>query len=238
MKCSDFNGSGSLLHQYFSLARKTSQHSLFTYRCSKESVMNNKIAFFSLLFSATVFAQPPVTPPGNAPPQDVNVVNSPDVTVINSNSAPVPVTLVDPSSGIVEYRLVGISTAKVQGNIGINGLHDICQQEFGPLARACITEEAVSSPQLSTIFPELGQNAWMMPRIVGGYLDSTNNSRVVDVTGISVNWLRGLNCAGWRTNNSDRDGAVLHRLSDGLVSIGAVPCNTTNSIACCSPRQQ
>lgn len=108
--------------------------------------------------SALAVGPPPV------PTQDVNVVNTPGVTVENDSNSPVPVTVTNAGN---TYRFVGISTTSTSPDVGINNMTATCQADFGSTAKISTTEELFSTtnwPSLTTSF-----EAWVQPVVTSMY---------------------------------------------------------------------
>ena len=126
-------------------------------------------------FASSVFAEKT---------KDVNVVNTPDVTVTNPQTSvpvdnetgnPVPVTVQNQASS-APLQLVGFTRTTHNGGLGLFEFARLCQLEF-PDSRMCTTEEAANSIKIPTGLPE--GNAWVRP-----VLQSTggDSDRAFDLT--------------------------------------------------------
>jgi hypothetical protein len=104
------------------------------------------------LVSQSVWAAPDKPPPG---PQDVNVVNTPNVTVMNpqtsvtvDNTNPIPVDVQGGMIASSEPRFVGFSTAILRGDAGYPNINQACRDSFGTGARICLASEVANTVQL------------------------------------------------------------------------------------------
>ena len=189
--------------------------------------------------TANVYAAPSKPPPG---PQDVNVVNTPNVTVTNpqtsvtvdnasinpvpvtgnvtvGNTSPIPVDVQKQASSS-SMQLVGFTSGTYTGGLGLLEFARLCQQEF-PGSRMCTTKEVADSANIPTGIPT--GNAWVRPLILRGDL-------VYDLTtGFSTTQSANMTCRFW-TDNATYNGMVVSH-TGGFGSIG---CDINNHIACCA----
>ena len=99
--------------------------------------------------------------------------NNVDANITNDSSNPVPVTISNgESSGPVEYRLVGYSTATREGDVWLSEMHEACQDDFGQEARMCTSSEVRQSPELTGL-AQSRIAGWVQPIIVGVRTTST-----------------------------------------------------------------
>lgn len=105
-----------------------------------------------------------------APAKDVNVINTPSVTVTNlpasvtvDNSAtnPVPVSIQGGVSVAPDPQFVGFSSDSVKGNVGLVGMHGACSLTYGTGARMCTDEEVFKTPNLQPV-PSV-PSGWIQP---------------------------------------------------------------------------
>lgn len=158
-----------------------------------------------------------------APPtQNVNVVNTPlpvtidnassEVTVNNSASNPVPVTVQNQTIGSPRHQFVGFTAATYNGGQGIVTYTNTCNEEFSG-SRMCTYGEFYTTSQ----FPTLDANAiaWIWP------WDNKTSS-------VAPN---NRDCSVWISTLASESGAVIR--GDGRATIA--PCSSTLPIACCAP---
>ena len=167
--------------------------------------------------TANVYAAPNKPPP---PPQDVNVINTPNVTVTNPQTSvtvdntasnPVPVTVQNQTTGCPQYQFVGFTTSTYNGSQGILTYTNTCNQEF-PGSRMCTYGEFYTTSP----FPSVDANtiAWIWPwdnKTSRGFINN--------------------DCSAWISTLSSESGAVIR--GDGAATTEL--CSSTLPIACCAP---
>jgi hypothetical protein len=175
--------------------------------------------FLALLLTAGIAVANAAPPP--KPPQDVNVVNTPNVTVKNpqtsvtvDNTAPIPVSVQDGITIQSEPRFVGFSTDSVQGDAGLVGMHGACATTYGEGARMCLDIEVIKTP-----------NPQPTPS-VAGWIQATK----AYFSGY------GADCHGWSTAAEINTESILRgdRLQLGSFnSPVSYHCNDLRPVACC-----
>jgi hypothetical protein len=189
--------------------------------------MKKIIISFLILAASNSWAAPPA--------KDVNVINTPAVTVTNpqtsvtvDNSAgnPVPVTIQGGVSVAPNPQFVGFSSDSVEGNVGLVGMHGACALTYGAGARMCIDVEVFKTPNLQASSVPSG---WIQPTS-----QMHEDARLDDFS----------TCGGWAVSRSDRFGFVLsgERMnilqaqvtypSDTAVYSSA-KCDEARPVACC-----
>jgi len=114
------------------------------------------------------------------------------------------------------YRFVGYATTTLRtGDEGFVAMHTSCQEDFGPLARMCTTEELFLSPNAAS--PDEGE-AWVhsIGNASGGQADF--------IGGPSVG-----TCKGW--SDASAGGVVIG--AGGVIM--TLPCGNTRQVTCCAP---
>ena len=177
-------------------------------------------------FASNVFAEKP---------KDVNVVNTPNVTVTNPQTSvtvdnetgnPVPVTVQNQASSS-PLQLVGFTSTTHNGGLGLFEFARLCQLEF-PNSRMCTTQEAANSINIPTGLP--AGNAWVRP-----VLQSTggDSDRAFDLTtGLTGFANHSLNCDFWSSSSlSNPSMGTIIRNSGGF---SVSPCNADLHISCCA----
>jgi hypothetical protein len=193
-------------------------------------------------FIANISAAPDPKPPPD--PQDVNVVNTPSVTVTNPQTSvtvdntdgnPVPVTVQNQSNGSPASQFVGFTTTTFDGGQGIITYTNACQQEY-PGSWMCSSEEFINSK----IYPASAGTAWIKPTYVPvgmgtGYSDAF--VAVHDISGMvrstNSNSTPGLSCVGWSSigwENIHSFGLTV----DETGKYGVSNCANVYKVACCS----
>jgi hypothetical protein len=151
------------------------------------------------------------------------------------------------SPAVVEYRVVGATEARTNGDAGgVAGLHGMCQSEFGSEARACTSVEVVRSPEISGL--PANTLGWVLPVVAsqGVIFDPIEQrfmSWMTDVTGV-VNpntpatgsaqdaiATMGLSCNGWNNDTIDRAGVAFK-----LGALFWAQCENELPVLCCAPR--
>jgi hypothetical protein len=196
-----------------------------------------KIMFLTVLLCLVVFVMPAYA---DKKPKDVNVVNTPDVTVVNDAANPLTVT-VQPDGLTVNvssvYRFVNYSTATTTGSAGgFIGMHAICQAEFGDSARMCTQEEFWKSHTATPLPPPGGSTfrAWVQPTIIAVYVFSGER--------FHVDWLGGVfqskvSCGNWTLNEPQFDRGLVYQSASGTEQgiWGADRCDSNHHVVCCTP---
>jgi len=139
-----------------------------------------------------------------------------------------------------DYQVVGLSEGTTQGDAGIVGMYELCQETFGRDARMCTTEEAIRSPSIVGLLV-LGEEGWLQP-VIAALVKSEDNFQVRDVTGINVTFQApgghipkaGLSCTQW-TQSSGWGGTALLRELDGRTLLDKQICSADIHVVCCSP---
>jgi hypothetical protein len=187
----------------------------------------------SLLLCGNAFAKPG----DDKPPVevDVNVVNVPDVNVINS----------------IEWRFVGYTATETTGDVhdgalsGYSAMNMLCNREHNlQKARICTSAEI----RRSTIPTRAGAGlsyAWVAPSttvlvpLPDGELFQYDPQAPNSVgTSSSLFNARSLDCANWNTDLSGASGLVLVASNDTgvqLQQMGRESCEHTYPIVCCAP---
>lgn len=124
------------------------------------------------------------------------------------------------------YRVVGFSTAQLQGNAGLLGMHNACQASFGNSARMATSMEVFLTPGLTT----QSGSAWTQPVFMPG------NGNVDQIFGSanSTNINNGLTCYGWQLAGNTQ-GLIVQGAN---YSVGMGTCNTPRSAVCAQPTTQ
>jgi len=173
-----------------------------------------------------------------APPaKDVNVVNTPTVTVTNPQTSvtvdnaainPVPVTIQGGVSVAPDPQFVGFSSDSVQGNVGLAGMHGACALTYGAGARMCIDVEVFKTPNLQPV-----------PSVPSGWIQPSNQILPSD-TKSHINQT----CGYWASNSNDNTGLVLSgermnilvsevTYSSNSAIYNAPECDQARPVACC-----
>jgi hypothetical protein len=132
------------------------------------------------LATATTVAEPPTA--------SVNISNTPlpvtvqnpqtSVTVDNESSNPVPVTVQGDVMVQTEPRFVGFSDDRVQGDVGLVGMHTACRNKYGGGARMCLDIEVFKTPDLQP--NPSNAIGWVQP--ANEYVSSSNKNNCIDWT--------------------------------------------------------
>jgi len=191
-------------------------------------------SFFVMAVSTTLSAAP------SKPPTDVNVVNTPTVTITNPQSSvtvdnaagnPVPVTIQGGISAAPDPQFVGFSSDSVQGNVGLVGMHGACALTYGAGARMCIDVEVFKTPNLQPV-----------PSVPSGWVHPSNQMEWMQVN--TVTRVSEITCGRWSTRSSDFRGFVLsgERMNIGLSQVtypsgtavyNSTTCDIARPVACC-----
>jgi len=203
--------------------------------------MNTKYLVALILvagITANVYAVPDKPPPE---PQDVNVVNTPNVTVTNPQTSvtvdnaagnPVPVTVQNQSSGCSESQFVGFTTDTFNGGQGVVTYTNSCQVDY-PGSHMCTSEEFLNSSS----YPATSGYAWIKPTytpVILSYGGTSLYTIVQDISGVSRITSSqasqvGIACSGWNLSTGGRGLRV-----DGMGRFDIQPCDELQSIACCA----
>ena len=109
------------------------------------------------------------------------------------------------------YRFVGYATTTPRtGDEGFVAMHTSCQEDFGPLARMCTTEELFLSPNAA--YPD--NPAWI--HSVGGSQDFISGGTPQ-------------NCNGWTSNSGGGLGIRAGGVATGFA------CSNDRPVTCCAP---
>lgn len=150
------------------------------------------------------------------------------VPAIADDEPPIVNVEVNVSTGANQF--VGFSIGTISGSQGIVSMHALCQLDFGPDARMCISEEYFTSATAA----EPLSRAWLHPTIVGNSLPSTSSSGLTDFSGVSSERFRTLNCNGWQRGATDL-GLALEALSAGKPVFNS--CADPIAVTCCAPAE-
>ena len=158
---------------------------------------------------------------------------------------PVPPSL--DTNAVTEYRVVGESTATVDGGSGQDGMSAACQSDYGPQSRMCTTLEVIRSPEITGL-PAGSTGAWVQPIITsqGVVYDPTPiaafTAWVHDAGGITTRVRDAfpsnaidratISCSGWFLGNDSFNGAAYDR-SEGRLTIRS--CGQPQPVLCCAP---
>ena len=195
------------------------------------------LALIIAVFAANTYAAKP-PPPG---PQDVNVVNTPNVTVTNPQTSvtidngsgnPVPVNVQNQIGTSTQSQFVGFTTAPFNGGQGVVTYTNACQQDY-PGSWMCTSKEFLESKT----YPATTGDGWIRPTFVPISAATGNNTdlfAVHDMSGeihVGTNAVSsGLACSGWQATQQPWIGLVVEA-SGGF---NRHFCDTTRSVACCS----
>ncbi|MGD2137790.1 MAG: hypothetical protein PVF08_05995 [Gammaproteobacteria bacterium] len=137
-----------------------------------------------------------------------------------------------------DYRYVGYSTSYAAADIGINGMNEICKEDFEEEeARMCTSTEVFESPNI----PASGIGAgWVQPIVTGFFLENDRAYYLVNGKVMSPNDIvSGLNCSAWNTISGDANGTYITTRpnTSGSFSIGITydTCDEEWRVACCIP---
>jgi len=170
------------------------------------------VACVGLLFAPAAVIGNPAGPPGGLDVNDISV-----------------------------YRFVGYSTATTTGNAGgFVGIYQICQNEFGPMARMCTTEEFFKSPNIEDP-PLAGQGAaWVEPHFIAAFPNPSDPTKTVFVEAFSGKMITpaNLRCGGWTLSGDTIDGTVIRRSFNNDtpgVTVTTAVCDGNLHVTCCIP---
>ena len=148
------------------------------------------------------------------------------VTVINGESTPVPVSVVNGAvPGSVQYRVVGATgdPARYGGDSALYNLNRYCREQFNNQARMCTSEEVMKTPDLISL---QGRNGWVQPVVGSAVVLPSGELEVVD----SASGLHSatLNCDNW---SADSGRGLMWEASH----FSAVLCTNSLRVVCCGP---
>ena len=182
--------------------------------------MRKVILSFLILAISNIWAAPK--------PKNVNVVNTPTVTVTNpqisvtvDNAAgnPVPVTIQGGVSVAPPSQFVGFSSDSVQGDVGLVGMHGACALTYGVGARLCHDVEVFKTPNLQPV-----------PSVPSGWIQRLKFSEFGDCIGWSALAKQDtLVLSGTRMNISTSEVTY----PGGVKEISTVFCDQARPVACC-----
>lgn len=180
-------------------------------------------------------------------PQDVNVVNTPNVTVTNPQTSvtvdnaagnPGPVTVQNQSSGCPETQFVGFTKSTFNGGQGVVTYANACRQDY-PGSWMCTSEEFLNT----RIYPSVSGFGWIKPTPVplaagagNGIASGLQFVGVQDASGLIVGTgikFRGITCGGWREGYAHGDIKGLNVSAAG--KFAASSCDIVMSVTCCAP---
>jgi hypothetical protein len=120
---------------------------------------------------------------------------------------------------------VGVTSTSQQGGEGVRTFTLACQEDYGPAARMCTTEEVLNT----IVWPPLEADAWVRPVIVSG--DSSSNT---DVSGVGGG-ARRLSRDGWADSTKNTSGITVTTSGamTTLVPGGTLTCDELRRVACC-----
>ena len=168
-----------------------------------------------------------------------------EVTVLNKDTNPVPVTIQNPAPVPVqtatEWRVVGVTAGEVNGEVLHDGLlgnaamHSLCQRDVGPTARACFAAE-VKQP-ISAGSSATG-SAWVIrSRNVTAAVSGTDFIAIDGGSGVSatspvsmMGAVASLDCANHISDSTSTDGQIF---SFAIGATFPTSCDSLHPIACC-----
>ncbi len=120
-----------------------------------------------------------------------------------------------------EYRFIGFTDpGTIDGGQGMLDMHALCQDDFGPDARMCTSEEFWLSPNAEAPTAD----AWLHLTYVGGGADFSG----IDAAAST------LSCSAWTIASSGNRGLVVTTAGKSAPILG---CNTPRPVTCCAPIQ-
>jgi hypothetical protein len=202
-------------------------------------------ALIIALFTVNTFAAPNPKPPPE--PQDVNVVNTPNVTVTNPQTSvtvdnvagnPVPVTVQNQSSGCPETQFVGFTTDTFNGGQGVVTYANACRQDY-PGSWMCTSEEFLNT----RVYPSASGSGWIRPTPVpmaaaagSGIAVGKEFVGVQDASGVIAHrgfGFAGISCRGWSDGTANNEFKGLNVNAQGKYD--ASNCDSVRAVACCAP---
>lgn len=169
----------------------------------------------------------------------VEIKGTPGVTIENPTDKPVPVTVMNGSgsNSLERYRVAGVSSTAVNGDIGLDGMFNTCQTDFGPSARVCTSEEIFQTPDFANklALPAFG-NAWINPVIVSAFYNpEIGVVQNIDISGV-VTHKNNLNCGDWTGLDASAGLVIIRGGATQLHTRLTLPCNVAKPVACCTPQ--
>lgn len=184
-------------------------------------------------------------PAATAAPKDIQG----NVTVVNDETSPIPVTIQNGGATIVEYRYIGTTTATTDGSAvsttpsganlsGVAALHRMCAIEYGeehPGVRAASVSEATYATDPLPPVP-----AWVVATDLSAVTAGSTWIAIDGFTGRAASSNRASersavlssNCGNYSTTQFDLGGPVM--LVDA--QDGTRGCSETLPVACAAPR--
>lgn len=153
-----------------------------------------------------------------------------EVVVVNEETAPVPVSIVGSpvAASSLVYRFAGFSTQTTTGEVGVNNLYKICQDDLGnDAARMCNSKEFMLSPSVASITAD-SLSSWVHPTIIGSF----GVENFIDYTGVYLGLLNYTSCKGW----IGRTRGLTVFVIGGAVTFGSLSCEDARQVTCCTPQ--
>ena len=136
------------------------------------------------------------------------------------------------------YRYIGNTTqGSYAGGLGLIGMNQLCQFDYGNEARMCTTMEFFQTPN-----PQLtSDTAWIMPSVGHPILDpATGDLFYMDYTGRQLAPGPGghsVACEGWAVSTPANVGTIVQRSTvTNVVTVTVSPCSYAYPTACCTPQ--
>lgn len=169
------------------------------------------------------------------------LINKPDVTVINDETEPVPVIVMQAPK---VYEFVGVTTDAVTGGVGHDGMALACQAVYGPEARMATSKEVMESPLIATMTESINEAAWVNPVPVNVVVEPNGDHVAYDISDVrgsttSTDAVAYLNCDSWYWDLPEITGLVLQHFyarPTPIVAFNAYSCNHTCQVACAAPQ--
>jgi len=148
-----------------------------------------------------------------------------------------------PSADEVEF--VGFSTALTSPDIGIYGLHQICDREFSRVdqtgqSRMCLSKEIVTTFNTPTPLPA-SKLGWVQPVLTGLTEDRGADKKLV-YDSLAIETYAGelartrngtLNCVSWSSSSENNEGLVFSTVSTAGGNLARLNCSNPAHVACC-----
>ena len=125
-----------------------------------------------------------------------------------------------------QFVFRGITTTKADGDKGAGRFSQLCAEEVSPDSRFCNTKEVLQSINPFPITIPVGEAIWVHPVLM-----PTGVVPFLDYSGYELGGT--MSCSGWDTASQNQRGLSLRDQG----SVTSMPCNLTQSIACCGPAQ-
>jgi hypothetical protein len=138
-----------------------------------------------------------------------------------------PMLLLAAGSAQADFDFVGFSTASTTGNLGITGMHELCQADYTD-SRMCSSQEILDSTRLPPAGTLVPSYSWIAPSIRGGLFDGVQ-PLAIDASGES-NGPGDLSCNAW--TNTGASGLAYSPRS--YISIRSYSCSLSMPVACCA----